>query len=104
MTRKFPYVYDQMRVEWMITLLFQHVNGSLWSRGSEEKMFGDLEGQFFFILYSYTNANVSKSTVIRISKLSSKGKCFDINKILPTNFLRNFMEIILEKLYVDNGA
>ena len=66
MTRKFPYVYDQMRVEYMITLLFQHVNGSLWSRGSEEKMFGDLEGQFFFILYSYTNANVSKSTVIRI--------------------------------------
>lgn len=49
MTRKFAYIYmtDQTRVHSIITLLFQHVNGSLWSRGSEEKMFGDLEGQFF---------------------------------------------------------
>ena len=48
MTLEFAYVYDQMRVDWIITLLFQYVNGSLWSRGSEEKMFGDLEGQFFY--------------------------------------------------------
>ena len=57
----------------------------------------------FLILYSYM-LMLAKALLLEFKKLSSKGKCFDINKILPTNFLRNCMEIILEKLYVDNGA
>ena len=47
---------------------------------------------------------LAKALLLEFKKLSSKGKCFDINKILPTNFLRDCMEIILEKLYMDNGA
>ena len=54
----------------------------------------------FLILYSYM-LMLAKALLLEFKKLSSKGKCFDINKILPTNFLRNCMEIILENMYVD---
>ena len=67
-------------------------------------MFGDLEGQFFLSCIVIRTLMLAKVLLLEFKKLSSKGKCFDINKILPTNFLRDCMEIILEKLYVDNGA
>ena len=67
-------------------------------------MFGDLEGQFFLSCIVIQTLMLAKVLLLEFKKLSSKGKCFDINKILPTNFLRDCMEIILEKLYVDNGA
>ena len=67
-------------------------------------MFGDLEGQFFLFCIVIQTLMLAKVLLLEFKKLSSKGKCFDINKILPTNFLRNCMEIIFEKLYVDNGA
>ena len=59
---------------------------------------------FFYSVLVIQTLMLAKALLLEFKKLSSKGKCFDINKILPTNFLRNCMEIILEKLYVDNGG